>query len=47
MLSGEYHRGIARVNTGILYVFGDGILDDFALVGNGIELYLLGFLHEL
>ena len=47
MLCREHHRSITRVHTSILNVLGDGILDDFALVGNGIELYLLRLCHKL
>ena len=47
MLSGEHHRGIARVYTGIFYVFRDGIFNNLALVGHSVELNLLGLLHEL
>ena len=47
VLCGEYHRGIARVHTGILNVLRDGILDHLSLIGHGIELNLLRFGHEL
>ena len=35
------------MDTGILDVLGDGVLNDLALIGNGIELDLLRFGHEL
>ncbi|EJP32999.1 hypothetical protein HMPREF1146_0001 [Prevotella sp. MSX73] len=44
---GEAYRGITRVYAGIFDVLGDGIFHHLALVGHGIELYLLGLLHEL
>ena len=47
MLGGEHHRGVTRVHTGILYVLRDGVLDNLTLIGNGVELNLLGLGHEL
>ena len=47
VLGREYHRGVARVHTGILNMLRNGVFHNFALVGNGIELNLLGVLHEL
>ena len=35
------------MNTCILHVLRDGIFHNLTLVGNGVELYLLGVLHEL
>ena len=47
VLCREHHRCITRVNTGILYVLRDGVLNHLTLVGYGVELYLLGLSHEL
>ena len=35
------------MDTSILDVLGDGVLDDLTLIGNGVELNLLGLGHEL
>ena len=35
------------MNTGKLDMLGDGVLYDLSLVGHGVELDLLGVLHEL
>ena len=47
VLSGENHRGVARVNTCILHMFRDSVLDYLALVGYSVEFYLLSLCHEL
>ena len=46
LLCREDHRGITRVNTSILNVFGDCVLHDFTVLSNCIELDLVGFRHE-
>ena len=46
MLGREDHRGITGMYTCIFYVFGNCILNDFALVGNSIKLNLFRLGHE-
>mmetsp|Transcript_52065 Transcript_52065/g.136855 ORF Transcript_52065/g.136855 Transcript_52065/m.136855 type:complete len:461 (-) Transcript_52065:504-1886(-) len=47
LLSGQDERGVARVDARVLDVLGDGVVDDVALLGDGIDLDLLGALDEL
>ena len=42
-----HHGGIARVNSSILDMLGDGIFYHLPLVGNGVKLNFLGLLHKL
>ena len=47
VLCGEHQRCVARVDARKLNVLRDGVLVNLAVLGHGVELYLLGILHKL
>mmetsp|Transcript_39309 Transcript_39309/g.95113 ORF Transcript_39309/g.95113 Transcript_39309/m.95113 type:complete len:380 (+) Transcript_39309:651-1790(+) len=47
LLSWKHNCCVSTVDTGILQVLSNGVVEDFSLVGNGIEFDLLGILDEL
>mmetsp|Transcript_32049 Transcript_32049/g.83890 ORF Transcript_32049/g.83890 Transcript_32049/m.83890 type:complete len:384 (+) Transcript_32049:741-1892(+) len=47
LLCGQHERGVARVHAGVLDVLADRVVDHVAVVGDGVDLDLLGALDEL
>ena len=47
VLRGEHQRCVARVDARKLNVLRDCVLVNLAVLGHGVELYLLGILHKL
>ena len=47
LLGGEDDGSVTTVDTGVLQMLADGVVEDGTLVGNGIELNLLGAKDEL
>eukprot|EP00754_Rhynchopus_humris_P032214 Rhum_TRINITY_DN15387_c0_g1::Rhum_TRINITY_DN15387_c0_g1_i3::g.154543::m.154543 len=47
LLGRQHQRGVARVHAGVLNVLGHGVVDDAAVLGDGVHLHLLRVLHEL
>lgn len=41
------NRGVSRVNSGVLDVFRNGVDEEFTLVGDGVDIDLLGLVDEL
>ena len=44
---GQDERRVARVHAALLDVLGDGIGEDYPLIGNRINVYLLSALQKL
>eukprot|EP00754_Rhynchopus_humris_P032218 Rhum_TRINITY_DN15387_c0_g1::Rhum_TRINITY_DN15387_c0_g1_i5::g.154554::m.154554 len=47
LLGRQHQRGVARVHTGVLDVLRHGVVDDAAVLGDGVHLHLLRVLDEL